>query len=79
MQVIMEHKLRMRMKKKEERRNTDPSEVSFACRGCSTAVCTGEDIEVIENIHRVNVTTQFRWEQLLSEPTSVGFNRHLQH
>lgn len=67
----MECKLRMKRKQKEDIKNEDPSEVKFSCRGCSQEVCTGEDIEVIEGIHRVNVTPQFRWERLRSEPTSA--------
>uniref|UniRef100_A0A674MEM0 RNA helicase n=1 Tax=Takifugu rubripes TaxID=31033 RepID=A0A674MEM0_TAKRU len=59
-QAIMEYRLRMKMKQKEDIKNEDPSEVKFSCRGCSQEVCTGEDIEVIEDIHRVNVTPQFR-------------------
>uniref|UniRef100_A0A674MLV8 RNA helicase n=1 Tax=Takifugu rubripes TaxID=31033 RepID=A0A674MLV8_TAKRU len=62
-QAIMEYRLRMKMKQKEDIKNEDPSEVKFSCRGCSQEVCTGEDIEVIEDIHRVNVTPQFRWER----------------
>lgn len=71
MQAIMEYKLRMKAKKQEDIKNVNPSEVKFSCRGCSKEVCTGTDIEVIENIHRVNVTPQFRWELLHPEPTSV--------
>ncbi|TNN03062.1 hypothetical protein fugu_000091 [Takifugu bimaculatus] len=59
-QAIMEYRLRMKMKQKADIKNEDPSEVKFSCRGCSQEVCTGEDIEVIEDIHRVNVTPQFR-------------------
>lgn len=72
MQAIMEYRLRMKMKKQEDIKNEDPSEVKFSCRGCSKDICTGRDIEIIENIHRVNVTPQFRWELLHPEPTSVA-------
>nr|AOV82292.1 melanoma differentiation associated protein-5 [Lates calcarifer] len=57
-QAIMEEKVRM-TKKKQKDMNENPSEVKFSCRGCSKHVCTGEDIQIIENMHRVNVTTQF--------------------
>lgn len=76
MQAIMEHRLRMKMKQKEDIKNKDPSEVNFSCRGCSKEVCTGEDIEVIEDIHRVNVTPQFRWERLHSEATPQRTRLH---
>lgn len=60
-QAIMEEKVRM-TKKKQKDMNENPSEVKFSCRGCSKHVCTGEDIQIIENMHRVNVTTQFRYQ-----------------
>lgn len=71
MQAIIECKLRI-MAKKQDIKNEDPSEVKFSCRGCSQEVCTGTDIKVIEDTHRVNVTPQFRWKRLHSEPTSVA-------
>ncbi|XP_044072913.1 interferon-induced helicase C domain-containing protein 1 [Siniperca chuatsi] len=58
-QAIMEEKVRMTKKKQKGMKKENPSEVKFSCRGCSKHVCTGEDIEIIENMHRVNVTTQF--------------------
>lgn len=71
LQVIVENRLRMKTKKQEDIKNEDPSEVRFSCWSCSKEVCSGTDVEVIENIHRVNVTPAFRWELLHSEPTSV--------
>lgn len=68
-QAIVERKVRLKTKQREDIKNEDPSEVKFSCRGCSQEVCTGEDIEVIGDIHRVNVTPQFRWERLHSEAT----------
>lgn len=62
MQATLEYKLRMNAKKQENIKNEDPSKVEFSCRGCSREVCSGTAIEVIENIHRVNVTPQFRWD-----------------
>ncbi|XP_076602471.1 interferon-induced helicase C domain-containing protein 1 [Chaetodon auriga] len=58
-QAIMEEKVRMKKKKQKDVKNENPSEVKFSCRGCNKHVCTGEDIEIIENMHRVNVTSQF--------------------
>lgn len=75
-QAIMEYRLRMKMKQKEDIKNEDPSEVKFSCKGCSQEVCTGEDIEVIEDIHRVNVTPQFRWERLHSQATAQCTRLH---
>lgn len=59
MQAIMEEKLRAKKKKQKCIRNGCPSELKLNCRGCSKPVCTGEDIEIIENMHRVNLRPQF--------------------
>lgn len=72
----MEYKLRMQKKQQEDIKKEDPSEVKFSCRGCSKEVCTGEDIEVIEDIHKVNVTPQFRWERLHSDATPQRTRLH---
>ncbi|XP_070770332.1 interferon-induced helicase C domain-containing protein 1 [Enoplosus armatus] len=58
-QAIMEDKVRMTKKKQKGMKKESPSDVKLSCRGCSRHVCSGEDIEIIENMHRVNVTTQF--------------------
>lgn len=71
LQAIMEYRLRMKAKKKEDIRNENPSNVKFSCWSCSKEVCTGRDIEVIDNIHRVNVTPEFRWDLLHPQPTPV--------
>uniref|UniRef100_A0A8C9ZK19 RNA helicase n=1 Tax=Sander lucioperca TaxID=283035 RepID=A0A8C9ZK19_SANLU len=54
-QAIMEEKVRM-IKKKQKHMQYEKCEVKFSCRSCSRHVCTGEDIQIIENMHRVNVT-----------------------
>lgn len=59
MQAILEERLRMKHKKKDLR-TEKPSDVKFSCRGCSQYVCSGEDIQVIEDAHRVNVSPEFR-------------------
>lgn len=58
-QAIMEEKVRMVKKKQKELKNENPSDLKFSCRGCSKNVCSGEDIQIIENMHRVNVSSQF--------------------
>lgn len=60
-QAITEEKVRKKKKKQKEMKSENPSDVKFSCRGCSKHVCTGEDIQIIENMHRVNVTSQFRY------------------
>ncbi|KAM7380584.1 hypothetical protein PAMP_003871 [Pampus punctatissimus] len=58
-QAILEEKVRMTKKKQKDMKNENPSELKLSCRGCSKYVCTGEDIQIIENMHRVNVSSQF--------------------
>uniref|UniRef100_A0A7N6B5Q2 RNA helicase n=1 Tax=Anabas testudineus TaxID=64144 RepID=A0A7N6B5Q2_ANATE len=61
-QAIMEEKVRMTKKRQKDVKTVNPADVKFSCRSCSTHVCTGEDVEIIENMHRVNVTSQFGYE-----------------
>lgn len=58
----MEEKVRMVKQKQKDMKSENPSELKFSCRGCSKYVCSGEDIQIIENMHRVNVSPQFRYE-----------------
>ncbi|XP_058479057.1 interferon-induced helicase C domain-containing protein 1 [Solea solea] len=58
-QAIMEKKVRMKKKKQKDLKSQKPCDVKFSCRSCSKYVCSGEDIQIIENMHRVNVTTEF--------------------
>lgn len=59
-QAILEERLRMRKKELKEMQQ-EKGEVKFSCRCCSKPVCTGDDIQVIEKMHRVNVTPEFRY------------------
>ncbi|XP_060910347.1 interferon-induced helicase C domain-containing protein 1 isoform X1 [Labrus mixtus] len=70
-QSIMEERVRMSKKKKKDIKDADPSDVKFTCRGCSKPVCTGEDIQVIEDVHRVNVTPEFSELYHQTENTSL--------
>ncbi|TNN84557.1 Interferon-induced helicase C domain-containing protein 1 [Liparis tanakae] len=58
-QAILEDRLRMRRKELKDMQE-EKGEVKFSCRSCSKLVCTGDDIQVIEKMHRVNVTLEFR-------------------
>nr|XP_006636679.1 PREDICTED: interferon-induced helicase C domain-containing protein 1 [Lepisosteus oculatus] len=58
-QAIMEKRVRTK-KKKQRVLQEDPSKVKFSCRNCSQLICSGENIEVIENSHHVNVTKEFK-------------------
>ncbi|XP_071329655.1 interferon-induced helicase C domain-containing protein 1 isoform X2 [Trachinotus anak] len=59
MQAILEEKVRITKKKHKDMRTEKPSDMRFSCRGCSLFACTGEDIQIIANVHRVNVTSEF--------------------
>ncbi|XP_063068158.1 interferon-induced helicase C domain-containing protein 1-like isoform X2 [Engraulis encrasicolus] len=52
--------LRRRTEERSRRRRMEPSAVKFRCRGCTVVACGGEDIEVIENAHHVNLSEAFR-------------------
>nr|CDO19216.1 Melanoma Differentiation-Associated protein 5 [Chiloscyllium griseum] len=58
-QNIMEHKLKRR-KNLAKIIKSDPSKVTFHCNTCSKLACSGKDIQVIENMHHVNVTDEFK-------------------
>ncbi|XP_053554354.1 interferon-induced helicase C domain-containing protein 1 isoform X2 [Bombina bombina] len=59
MQSITEKRLK-RIKKKTKTYQSDPSMVKFLCRKCSKFVCSGKDIQVIENMHHVNTAPDFK-------------------
>ncbi|XP_074856852.1 interferon-induced helicase C domain-containing protein 1 [Carettochelys insculpta] len=59
MQSIMEKK----MKTKRDQLKTykaNPSLITFLCKNCHKVKCSGEDIQVIENMHHVNVKKEFQ-------------------
>ncbi|XP_067405457.1 interferon-induced helicase C domain-containing protein 1 isoform X2 [Emydura macquarii macquarii] len=59
MQSIMEKK----MKAKRDQLKTykeNPSLITFLCKNCHKVKCSGEDIQVIENMHHVNVKKEFQ-------------------
>ncbi|XP_051842220.1 interferon-induced helicase C domain-containing protein 1 [Antechinus flavipes] len=59
MQSIMEKK--MKTKKSHAKQLKDnPSLVTFLCKNCSMLACSGENIQVIENMHHVNMSQEFK-------------------
>ncbi|XP_012729491.2 interferon-induced helicase C domain-containing protein 1 [Fundulus heteroclitus] len=58
-QAIMEERVRLVKQKKKAVKIESPSAVTFSCRNCNQDVCSGEDIQMIENMHSVNVSPQF--------------------
>lgn len=71
LQAIMEEKIRMTKKKQKGMKKESPSELKLSCRGCNKHVCAGDDIQVIENMHRVNVSPEFRELFIQRENTSL--------
>uniref|UniRef100_A0A8C9G162 RNA helicase n=1 Tax=Pavo cristatus TaxID=9049 RepID=A0A8C9G162_PAVCR len=59
LQSIMEKQ----MKAKRDQRKTykkNPSLITFLCKNCHKLICSGEDIQVIENMHHVSVRKDFQ-------------------
>ncbi|NWX12452.1 IFIH1 protein, partial [Aegotheles bennettii] len=51
------------MKEKRDRCKTykkNPSLITFLCKNCHKLICSGEDIQVIENMHHVSVKKDFQ-------------------
>uniref|UniRef100_A0A663EWH1 RNA helicase n=1 Tax=Aquila chrysaetos chrysaetos TaxID=223781 RepID=A0A663EWH1_AQUCH len=40
--------------------NKNPSLITFLCKNCHKLICSGEDIQVIENMHHVSVKKDFQ-------------------
>ncbi|XP_036400948.1 interferon-induced helicase C domain-containing protein 1 [Megalops cyprinoides] len=60
MQAIVEKKVHAVKKKQKVMLKDDPSKVRFSCRNCSRPVCSGKDIEIMADMHHVNVTDEFK-------------------
>ncbi|XP_077435578.1 interferon-induced helicase C domain-containing protein 1 [Vanacampus margaritifer] len=68
-QAILED--RVKMTNKNLRKSELPSEVKLSCRNCTKFVCSGDDIQIIEGMHHVNVSPQFRELFLEKENSSI--------
>lgn len=61
-QSILEKK--MKIKRSIAKHCKDkPSVITFLCKNCSVLACSGEDIHVIERMHHVNMTQEFKYVQ----------------
>ncbi|XP_036996299.2 interferon-induced helicase C domain-containing protein 1 isoform X2 [Artibeus jamaicensis] len=59
MQSIMENKMKIKRSiAKHYKKN--PSLISFLCKNCSVLACSGGSIHVIEKMHHVNLTPEFK-------------------
>lgn len=63
--------MKAKKKNKKTMMKEDPSKVTLSCRGCSVVVCCGADIEIIERMHHVNVTDEFRALYTVRENTAL--------
>ncbi|XP_075385645.1 interferon-induced helicase C domain-containing protein 1 [Tenrec ecaudatus] len=72
MQSIMEKK--MKIKRSITKQYTDnPSLINFFCKNCSVLACSGEDIHVIEKMHHVNMTQEFKKRYTVREAMKSKF------
>ncbi|XP_028603025.2 interferon-induced helicase C domain-containing protein 1 [Podarcis muralis] len=58
LQSKMEAKMKER-KEQSKKRKEQPSLIKFLCKNCTKLTCSGEDIQVIEDMHHVSVKTEF--------------------
>ncbi|XP_063115237.1 interferon-induced helicase C domain-containing protein 1 isoform X1 [Cavia porcellus] len=59
MQNIMENKMKTKRNNVKHFKN-NPSSITFLCKNCQILACSGEDIHVIERMHHVNMTKEFK-------------------
>nr|XP_028603025.1 interferon-induced helicase C domain-containing protein 1 [Podarcis muralis] len=58
LQSKMEAKMKER-KEQSKKCKEQPSLIKFLCKNCTKLTCSGEDIQVIEDMHHVSVKTEF--------------------
>ncbi|KAJ7345706.1 hypothetical protein JRQ81_001656 [Phrynocephalus forsythii] len=58
LQSIMEVKMKEKKSQRKKYEKT-PSLISFFCKNCSKQVCSGEDIQVIADMHHVSIKKEF--------------------
>lgn len=59
MQSIMEKKMKIKRSMAKHYKE-NPSLISFLCKNCSVVACSGDYIHVIEKMHHVNMTQEFK-------------------
>ncbi|XP_053453747.1 interferon-induced helicase C domain-containing protein 1 isoform X2 [Nycticebus coucang] len=66
MQSIMEKKMKIKRSiAKHYKQN--PSLITFLCKNCGVEACSGEDIHIIEKMHHVNMTPEFKELYIMRE------------
>ncbi|XP_051022089.1 interferon-induced helicase C domain-containing protein 1 [Acomys russatus] len=58
-QSLLEKKMKVK-RSIAKQYNNNPSLVTLLCKNCSILVCSGENIHVIEKMHHVNMTPEFK-------------------
>ncbi|XP_012584832.1 PREDICTED: interferon-induced helicase C domain-containing protein 1 isoform X2 [Condylura cristata] len=65
-QSIMEKKMKAKKVIAKQLKN-NPSLIKFLCKNCSVVACSGNSIHVIEGMHHVNMTQEFKELYLVRE------------
>ncbi|XP_021049195.1 interferon-induced helicase C domain-containing protein 1 [Mus pahari] len=58
-QSVLEKKMKVK-RSIAKQYNNNPSLITLLCKNCSMLVCSGENIHVIEKMHHVNMTPEFK-------------------
>lgn len=65
-QSILEKKMKVK-RSIAKQYNNNPSLITLLCKNCSMLVCSGENIHVIEKMHHVNMTPEFKGLYIVRE------------
>ncbi|KAM5280009.1 interferon-induced helicase C domain-containing protein 1 [Ctenodactylus gundi] len=66
MQSIMEKKMKIK-RSMAKHYKSNPSSITFLCKNCNMLACTGANIHVIEKMHHVNMTPEFKGLYIVRE------------
>uniref|UniRef100_I3M585 Interferon-induced helicase C domain-containing protein 1 n=1 Tax=Ictidomys tridecemlineatus TaxID=43179 RepID=I3M585_ICTTR len=66
LQSIMEKKMKTKRNIAKQCKD-NPSIITFLCKNCNVLACSGKDIYVIEKMHHVNMTTEFKKLYVVTE------------
>ncbi|KAM4859368.1 interferon-induced helicase C domain-containing protein 1 isoform 1-T1 [Thomomys bottae] len=66
MQSIFEKKMKIKRSIAKQYKS-NPSLITFLCKNCSVLACSGENIHVIEKMHHVNMTSEFKGLYIVRE------------
>ncbi|KAM9804668.1 interferon-induced helicase C domain-containing protein 1 [Neosynchiropus ocellatus] len=75
LQAIMEARVRKSKEKRKKIKHEDPANLKLLCRGCNNFICSGDNIQLIENMHKVNVSPEFGELFIQTENTTLQERR----